>query len=142
MIRTTRWSPDTCDCLIEYTWDDTVPESSRVHTPARSIHLCPEHAALSTPPLHYAVLAEENPRKNELIDQLTAWAVANVPAWITTDAAGNTILDPARIRWYWDNGASPRVLHIVIAGISPGQRDTLTTLIASRPKLSGRVVVD
>ncbi len=29
MIRTTLWSPDTCTCKVEYSWDDAAPEDVR-----------------------------------------------------------------------------------------------------------------
>ena len=32
-IKTTTWSPDTCDCVLHYSWDDEVPQDERVHTP-------------------------------------------------------------------------------------------------------------
>lgn len=30
-FRTTRWEPDTCDCVVEYDWDDAVSQDTRVH---------------------------------------------------------------------------------------------------------------
>lgn len=32
MIQTTTWRPNTCKCVISYTWDDAVPPALRVHT--------------------------------------------------------------------------------------------------------------
>ncbi len=47
MIRTTRWSPATCACVIEYTWDDAVSEDKRTHTVSNVLNRCaeahPEH---------------------------------------------------------------------------------------------------
>lgn len=36
-IQTTRWSPDTCNCVILYQWDDALPDDQRVHIPVPSI---------------------------------------------------------------------------------------------------------
>ena len=41
--RTTRWSPDTCDCIVEFTWDDSVREDQRTHTLSNVINKCPAH---------------------------------------------------------------------------------------------------
>jgi len=43
MIRTTRWYPDTCDCIVEYQWDDDVPEAEREHRISRMVAQCAEH---------------------------------------------------------------------------------------------------
>jgi hypothetical protein len=29
----TTWSPDTCGCIISYSWDSTLSEDERIHTP-------------------------------------------------------------------------------------------------------------
>lgn len=33
MIRVNSWSPDTCGCIVLYSWDDAVPAEERVHSP-------------------------------------------------------------------------------------------------------------
>lgn len=63
MTHTTRWSPDTCGCTVEYEWDDAVPQDLRVHTPAAVVHRCAAHAALADAAVHAAV-GSENMRKN------------------------------------------------------------------------------
>lgn len=35
--KTTRWQPDTCDCIIEYDWDDETTEDEREHFNFRSL---------------------------------------------------------------------------------------------------------
>jgi hypothetical protein len=45
-IQTTRWSPDTCKCVIEYEWDDKVPQREREHNVARIVRVCKAHEAL------------------------------------------------------------------------------------------------
>lgn len=46
MLKVTRWSPDTCGCVLEYDWDDTKEGADRVHTFKKVIKLCPEHESL------------------------------------------------------------------------------------------------
>jgi len=63
MIKTTRWRPDTCDCVIEYEWDTDVASEDRVHTFKAAPNIGAEHAALSGVALYDAVQSE-NRRKN------------------------------------------------------------------------------
>ena len=65
MQHTTRWSPDTCKCVLEYTWDDAQDENSRVHTPSNVIKACSFHIGLSLAD-HYKAVKGENMRKNIL----------------------------------------------------------------------------
>ena len=67
-IQTTRWSPDTCKCEIEYTWDDTVPQDQRVHT-MKSVRKCIVHDLVSEAKAYQNVL-DENQSKNKAIGQL------------------------------------------------------------------------
>lgn len=62
-IKRTGWSPDTCKCVTEFTWDNTVDEDLRVHTYSRDIKICPEHTGKSGLALYDALL-DENQRKN------------------------------------------------------------------------------
>lgn len=64
MLKTTRWSPDTCDCILEYEWDDTKPESERTHSFKRVVQLCEHHETLSGIEA-YNEVCSENTRKNQ-----------------------------------------------------------------------------
>lgn len=69
MKRVTRWSPDTCGCVLEYEWDDSQDENTRTHSFKRIIKACPEHAALAGKP-HYDQVLLENTRKNIAFDEI------------------------------------------------------------------------
>lgn len=56
-MKTTKWSPDTCDCVIEYEWDETLPAEERTHT-QKSIEPCEHHA-------HMDDVLVENRGKNQ-----------------------------------------------------------------------------
>lgn len=60
MIRVTRWHPDTCECIVDFEWDDSLPA---VHNIKEVIRACAPHAGLSPTQL-WAALMDENPRKN------------------------------------------------------------------------------
>lgn len=64
MLRVTRWSPDTCGCIVEYEWDDTKPASERTHSFKNAIKLCEYHKALSGTKA-YDEVSSENTRKNQ-----------------------------------------------------------------------------
>lgn len=101
-IQTTRWSPDTCQCVIEYTWDDTVPEDSRVHSLGAYRTKCSLHTALSDSSA-YTEVAEQNPRKNKIIER----ARVQFPRLFGTN--GNFLGT-----WSFD---SNRVLHVIVTGL-------------------------
>lgn len=68
MIRTTRWSPDTCGCVLEYAWDDTLPADERVHTFTVLVAKCPDHIALLADQETYDQVLSENTRKNHVLE--------------------------------------------------------------------------
>ena len=65
MIHETMWSPDTCSCILIYTWDDALDENVRTHTIERVLRRCPAHASLTKDTEIYGTVVEENTRKNK-----------------------------------------------------------------------------
>lgn len=63
MIRVTRWSPDTCDCVLEYEWDDAQDENTRQHKFKGIVKRCSSHSFVSGKDVYNEVLSE-NTRKN------------------------------------------------------------------------------
>ena len=59
-----RWSPDSCGCVIDYSWDDADPPEARAHSFENSVKSCPAHAAHHGKAKHWDVVADENQRKN------------------------------------------------------------------------------
>jgi len=43
MLNTTRWAPDTCECVVEYSWDPKKTGEERKHTFAKAIKKCVLH---------------------------------------------------------------------------------------------------
>jgi len=74
-INTTRWSPDTCGCELEYEWNTEENENVRKHEFARIVKACSAHNAIvppnttSKPQLKrvFDAVAEENTRKNQAL---------------------------------------------------------------------------
>ena len=65
-MKVTRWSPDTCDCIVEYEWDEKIPLEDRTLALSAIKRKCPAHASLSDEAV-YAAVSEENPRKNRAL---------------------------------------------------------------------------
>ena len=63
-IQVTRWSPDTCNCVIDFSWDDTQNETVRTHSLDNVNVIGPEHIGLSATQIWQTVM-DENRRKNE-----------------------------------------------------------------------------
>ena len=122
MIRTTTWRPDTCECVLEYSWDDAASEASRVHSFVRVVSFCPAHSLLAGVNLYDAVVSE-NQRKNRTYAIAEALLVS---------------LTPESRLWYYD---SARVLQVVIPNLTTLQKNQLqsacnTTFGAGRVKVN------
>lgn len=77
-IQTTRWSPDTCGCVIEFQWDDTVAPELRTHTHKSTIKACSAHTAQKDINTHFPTVLEENQRKNKCIYEMGKAAGVNM----------------------------------------------------------------
>lgn len=111
----TRWSPDTCGCVVEYEWDDAVAQNARTHSIANVVQRCArhQHVAFDAAVDHFAQLVDENPRKNKLIVRLKT----QFPA--VFDADGNFLGS-----YSFD---ANHVLTVIIPGITSQQRTTAQT---------------
>lgn len=69
MIKTTRWSPDTCECVFEYTWDSDLSETNRSHTLAAVLSTCDAHKT-DLDADKYTKALNENIGKNQAINHI------------------------------------------------------------------------
>ena len=60
-LNKTRWSPDTCDCILIYEWDGDNPNHQHIFVEAE--HLCAAHNG-DSPSIAYGKVKDENRRKN------------------------------------------------------------------------------
>jgi len=140
VTNTTRWSPDTCSCVIEYTWDSTVSEDQRVHT-LNTISKCPQHQALSDN-IAYSTILDENPRKN-IAHQLI---LDNGPNILYDIINGTRQLKPNLAFQFTFSGVAPnRVLTIAYNNTSGNvlttqQKNTIQTFLNNRFGV-GKVVI-
>lgn len=73
-MKVTRWQPDTCECVLEYVWDETIPEDERVLNPVEPVQTCAFHAADYSGEMphenHYVKVRDENVNKNKVLSSL------------------------------------------------------------------------
>lgn len=122
MINTTRWSPDTCGCTVEYQWDTTTPEDQRVHTPINTVISCPAHSVVGlNVATHYNTLLSENTRKNKVHGQLLT--ISNLTQTITNSDGTQTVTfkNGVGFTYTWSGIDGARVISISVFGV------TLTT---------------
>lgn len=67
MIQKTTWHPDTCGCVIEFEWDNSLPQDKRIHTASKVVKACPAHEHHVNKDDHYADLTGENVSKNKAV---------------------------------------------------------------------------
>jgi len=97
MLQVTRWSPDTCGCILEYEWDDTLEGSDRVHSFKKVVKLCPEHERLGFQGKDtFDKVMEENTSKN------IAWGQIMEELNLTRE-------DLAQYIWFFDEGRQLQV---------------------------------
>ncbi len=131
-INTTRYTPDTCQCVIEYTWDSTVPESSRTHTLSNFVNVCSQHQSLPTHQDRWNTILEENPRKNQALRHI----LDNSPTTALYDIVnGIRELKPDLIFDFSFSGTPPnRVLTVGFTGLTltTNQKNNIQTFLNNR----------
>lgn len=96
-VKVTRWSPDTCDCILEYEWDEALEDSDRVHTFKKVVKLCSEHERLGFQgKAAYDQVKSENTGKNR------AWGLIK-------QELGLTNKDLEKYIWFFDEGRQLQV---------------------------------
>lgn len=124
-IKTTRWSPDTCNCILEYTWDDSLPNDQITVTPSNIVGKCPAHTSFETTQEVFNVVNEENPRKNKAIQII----LDNGPSTLYDIVGTVRVLKPTiSVTHTWTGTAPNRVLRLTITGstLTTAQKNTIT----------------
>lgn len=138
-INRTRWSPDTCECVIEYSWDDSVPAENRTHSLYNVVQRCPAHNALSSLDI-FSTLMDENPRKNNALSHV----LDNGPTSLfdTTSEGARVLKGNITFNFSWSGTAPDRVLTINFTGINltQNQKNSIQTFLNNRFG-SGKVLI-
>ena len=70
-IQINEWRPDTCTCIIEFQFEDALPQEQRIHTVHRIVTRGKEHETVLTAEVLYQATLDENRRKNGTLEILT-----------------------------------------------------------------------
>jgi hypothetical protein len=131
-IHTTRWSPDTCSCVIEYTWDDNDPPEARPHNLSTYVNKCAEHTILAADNTRYDTVKEENSRKNIAHQGI----LDNGPSSLydLTPEGSRVLKGGITISWSWTGTPPNRVITLTYTGITltTNQRNTAQTWLNNR----------
>lgn len=125
-MKITRWSPDTCECVIEYEWDETLSQDDRVHTQKKIINTCADHVGVTD--TLYTVLDFETRRKN----QLQGWILENLSNVSVEKTDENTgeirkVFKPKIIYdWNFEGNGADRILHARLLGIQLSNAEKTT----------------
>lgn len=139
----TRWSPDNCNCVIEYTWDDKTDENTRVHTFSKVVVGCPDHNGLVGEEW-LTTMTDESVRnqkvKNYLLNNFSKLA------YDFTDERGKQVKNfrhDVAVSTFWSGKDKTRVLHVQISGIPLLSAEKLTLQTFADNNLgAGKVVVE
>jgi hypothetical protein len=130
-IQRTQWQPDTCGCILEYTWDDTLPEDTRTHTPVTS-KPCSIHANQANTTTVFNTVVDENQRKN-LGFQIV---LDNGPTTIFDQQAdgSRTLKNGITYTWAWTGTAPNRTIVVTLSGISltQAQKNAIQTKLNAK----------
>lgn len=109
-MQTTRWSPDTCDCVIVYEWDRDLDPSMRTHNVKRIDRACESHKSL-TPQDIWNYVMNENVRKNDAIDAMKSY--------LKIDSEQSS-----PFTWRFEGPGDHRILHISLPTLEAPQKVT------------------
>lgn len=112
-LKTTRWKPDTCGCVIEYEWDSESPESVRVHSVSSVKNKCKWHLNDTNDIACYEKVLNENKTKNELLMIILDKFPGIVDETIDSDTGELKKVLKSGLEYYW-NFDEQRKLHVEI----------------------------
>lgn len=117
-IQRTQWHPDTCECILEYEWDDTESIEQRTHSLKNVVKACEFHKSHPAPEL-YKRVHHENTSKNKAFGH-----IANeLSTHVTSDEHGNKSFKDGHVPSYEFD--KDRKLHITIPNATPAQKSAL-----------------
>ena len=134
MIKTNRWTPDTCACEIDFTWDDELPEARRVHTGSAVAEACPAHeASRDDPRAHYGLVLEENQRKNDVLRHIFEAIPSAIETIIQPDGSAAPRLARGK-EYLWEFDAD-RNLVVTLPGFTVAERAAVLAYAKTRDKV-------
>lgn len=126
MLQTTRWKPDTCQCILEYEWDDQESSETRTHKGKTIISACKAHEGETDPGKIYSKIIDENTRKNIVFGEI----IENIPALVeeVTDKHGQPVKQLKSGIEYDFSFDKDRNLVVDLKGVSIAEKATVKSL--------------
>ncbi len=117
MKNITRWSPDTCGCVLEYEWDTEASNDDREHTFVSMVKVCPDHEGLDKDHIHYGHVVAENTTKNRVHTALHERIPRLQKTKMMEDGRASAQLDPEiEFKWRFEGKGANRELVVDIEG--------------------------
>ena len=120
-IKTTDWNPDTCECTIQYTWDEDEPEDIRTTAIKFVRRSCLAHQnLLPNPAVTYSAVLDENNKKNRTLTEALQTVPSQLANVITNpDGTLSYLLKDNIIFNFSFSGTAPnRILTIQFIGVT------------------------
>lgn len=130
-LRTTRWSPDTCDCIIDQSWDDSLPQDQIVTTLSNIVNKCSFHSILATNTGVWDSVMDENPRKNNTLQHI----LDNGPNTLYDLQGTSRILkQTVNYNFSWSGTAPNRILTVSFTGVTltNTQKNSIQTFLNTK----------
>jgi hypothetical protein len=125
MIQVTRWKPDTCGCVIDYEWDDSLPLEER-EIQVKSVVKCDEHKS-NTKQETFDNVLDENQSKNKTYGKIIEEFPELVVEKVTEQGDISKDLKPEiSFDWSFDEN---RNLEVDVKGMTPEQKTKLRELV-------------
>lgn len=127
------WSPDSCECYIQFVFDDDLPQDQRVHLFFAKLKNCSKHPNLTGTTLFETAVGESS-RVQKLIGQIKS----TISGASTLDEAGSLIKSIRN----WTGTDSSRVLNFSVSGttLTSNQKTTIQNWCDSNLG-TGKVVI-
>lgn len=119
---TTTWRPDTCNCEVQYEWDDAEPQETRQHTVKAVTRKCAAHQEHGHDAQVFTRLLNENSRKNRVLTELAIQIPEAFDEIIENGVSVKRIKDGLECKWTFDDR---RRLVVDLLGFKKQQKDRI-----------------
>lgn len=127
-LTTNRWQLDTCDCILEFVWDDSLSPKDRTYFVSKIIRACSAHQSLASKEIHYDTVLAENRNKNDVYTVLES-DYPNLFETVIIEGESITKLKNGAFSFSFDKN---RKLIAVIEGLTILQKTELQTKINTK----------
>jgi hypothetical protein len=118
-IKTTRWTSDVCGCVIDFTWDDSVPQEEITESVKNYVSKCPAHSALEgvDDQTRFNSAIEENQRKNRAHKEILDAAPSSLYE-LDSQSGQRQLKSGINLSWELTGEAPNRVMALYYSGIN------------------------